>query len=145
MTDICKWPFFHKGVASLYKTRIATDYTLENGTVTSTLDALARVENSVDRPVTEVIQVHLLNTKKVDEIHAPDINICLDPRETVQKLRLRIAEENKGKGLTGWSDPLLLAIEALTYNSSVPATIHHQTAEYFWKVFRTRLGCMGMG
>eukprot|EP00585_Thalassiosira_rotula_P017455 CAMPEP_0196193238 /NCGR_PEP_ID=MMETSP0911-20130528/49434_1 /TAXON_ID=49265 /ORGANISM="Thalassiosira rotula, Strain GSO102" /LENGTH=529 /DNA_ID=CAMNT_0041465459 /DNA_START=86 /DNA_END=1674 /DNA_ORIENTATION=- len=136
----CGWPLWHKGVASLYGTRIAADYVLDNLTVTPALDALATPMNSVDRSIYETIQVHLLVTKKIYNEHSPDVNICTMQTETIRRLRSSIAR-NAGS-LKPWSDTLLNAMETISNSTSmVPKTIHHETAAVFLKLFREQHGC----
>jgi len=136
----CDWPLWMKGVASLYGTRIAADYVLDNLTVTLALDALATPMNSVDRSIYETIQVHLLVTKKIYNEHSPDVNICTMQTETIRRLRSSIAR-NAGS-LKPWSDTLLNAMETISNSTSmVPKTIHHETAAVFLKLFREQHGC----
>jgi len=136
----CEWPLWMKGVASLYGTRIAADYVLDNLTITPALDALATPMNSVDRSIYKTIQVHLLNTKKVYDQHPPPIDICTMQTETIRRLRSSIAENTAS--LKPWSDVLLNAMETISSSISVvPKTIHHETAAIFLKLFREQHGC----
>ncbi|KAL9186187.1 hypothetical protein ACHAXT_005425 [Thalassiosira profunda] len=131
-TWICMWPFWMKGTSSLYATRIAVDYVLENVTVTSALDALSTKLSFGDQPAVDVIQSHVLGLKhNIKESFGPgDSTICVAPNQTLKGLRSRIL----ASGELGPNHPMLGildAIETVAYSSTtpVPSTIYHRIAE----------------
>lgn len=59
----CKWPEWHRGVSSLYGTRVAASRVQGDVIVTQRLDALSNRVRRVERSVYKVMQAHLLGWK----------------------------------------------------------------------------------
>ncbi|KAL7537730.1 hypothetical protein ACHAWF_005886 [Thalassiosira exigua] len=155
-TWLCMWPFWHKGVSSLYGTRMAVDYVLENVTVTNALDALSTHLSFEDRPVRDVVQSHVLGLKSsVKELFGaqhrvvrepgrpsvPDGILCVAPNETVRTLRSKFlakGEPAPGDLMLG----ILDAMETVAYGAHpAPATMYHQIAEFVLRYYREQKGC----
>jgi hypothetical protein len=147
-----------KGVSSLYGTRIAVDYVLENATVSTSLDALSTHLNFDDQPMDSVIQAHLIGWKHFVEKYKPNVTICVSPKEAIHNMRVRIRNDaykladdphnnpdldaNLAE-LESFSGGLLTAMETVISQgvSSAPPTIYHRTADIILQYYRDLHGC----
>jgi len=140
--DVCHWPLWHKGIASLYGTRIAVDHVLRDVTVTNALDSLATGLNIDDQPLVETIQAHVIDIKHIVSRHSPTvtISICLDPKKAIQDVWSRYKEVEED--YSTYADILFGSMEhVIDHPLSYPQTIHYQTADIILQHFRELHGC----
>lgn len=90
--SLCRWPYWHKGVSTLYGTAIAANTLIKNLFITDKLDVLAApVDEHYETDAFKLVQMHLISQKHFIQTEVKEQRdlLCKDPEVFIKDLTVK--------------------------------------------------------